>query len=304
MTPAQRLYLQSSLLAATHLFFQVRNVREVITPCMVSQACSEPDIRSFGVDSASYRLRSSPEYEMKRLLMTADADIYQIAPVFRKDEYGSRHRPEFIMLEWYRLGWDYRRLMGECLEYLQTLIARPDTNIRTLSYKQLFTDIFVCNPFDCSSENLSALATDLGYRCQSQNRAECLDFLFEHASSQYSRVDCSDTLVAIYDFPIEQVSFARISEHRTAERFEIFLNGIELANGYSELTDAVDYDKRVRLHNETRKDSVAAPISMDEDFMQALKQHGLAACAGVSVGIDRLLMCKARVEDIDRICLL
>ena len=279
-------------------------MQEVITPCIVSQAHSEYCIESFSIDSMQHSLRNSPEHEMKRLLMTARTDIYQIAPVFRKDEYGKKHRPEFIMLEWYRLGWNYRRLMDECLEYLRTAMADSDIKLHTLSYRRLFEDIFDCNPFDCETKVLTTLACDLGYQSSSQSRAECLDFLFEIASCRYSTSEHSDTLVAIYDFPVEQASFARILASRVAERFEIFLNGIELANGYGELTRAEDYYERIRLHNRIRKTQLSTPLSMDEDFMQTLKQYGLAECAGVSVGIERLLMCKAHAEDIAQVSLL
>ena len=304
MTPEQRLHLHSRLLATTHSFFRARNMQEVITPCIVSQAYSEYGIESFSIDSMQYNLRSSPEYEMKRLLMTARTDIYQIAPVFRKGEYGKRHRPEFIMLEWYRLGWNYHRLMEECLEYLRTVMADSNIKLHTLSYRRLFEVIFDYSPFDSETEDLATLACDLGYHSSSLIRAECLDFLFEIASHRYSTAEHPDTLVAIYDFPIEQASFARISAQRVAERFEIFLNGIELANGYGELTQAEDYYERIHLHNRIRKPQLSMPLSIDEGFMQMLKQYGLDECAGVSVGIERLLMCKAHAEDIAQVRLL
>ena len=304
VTPEQRLELHSGLLASTHSFFQARDIKEVFTPCIISQAHSEYGIESFSIDSMQHNLRNSPEYEMKRLLMTARTDIYQIAPVFRKGEYGKKHRPEFIMLEWYRLGWNYRRLMDECLEYLRAVMTDSDIKLQALSYQQLFEDIFDCNPFDCKTAALTTLAHDLGLQSLSLTDTECLDFLFEIASCRYSTNEYPDTLVAIYDFPIEQASFARIAEHGVAERFEIFLNGIELANGYSELTHAEDYYERIHLHNRMRKTQLAMPLSMDEDFMQALEQYGLAECAGVSVGIERLLMCKAHTEDIAQVSLL
>ena len=236
--------------------------------------------------------------------MTARTDIYQIAPVFRKGDYGKKHRPEFIMLEWYRLGWNYRRLMDECLEYLRTMMADANIKLHPLSYRQLFGDAFDCNPFDCETAVLTKLAYDLGLQSSSLTHAECLDFLFETASRRYSTTKYPDTLVAIYDFPIEQASFARISEHGVAERFEIFLNGIELANGYSELTQTKDYYERIHFHNRIRKTQLSTLLSIDEDFMQTLEQYGLTNCAGVSVGIERLLMCKAHVKDIAQVSLL
>ena len=301
-TPEQRLHLHSRLLAATHSFFHSRNVREVITPCMVSTAYREPNIENFSVDSQ--QLRSSPEYEMKRLLMTAQTDIYQIAPVFRKGEYGNKHRPEFVMLEWYRLGWNYHRLMEECLTYLRTMIAKPDIKMYPLSYQKLFNDSFNCNPFDCDNKILATLANDLGYSSSSRNRAEYLDFLFDNATTLYSASQHPNTLIAIYDFPIEQSSYARISSRYIAERFEIFLNGIELANGYGELTQAADYYQRVQLHHETRGTQLSEAITIDEDFMNTLKKYGLRECAGVSVGMQRLLMCIAQTTDIAEVDLL
>ena len=303
-TTAQRLHLHSRLLATTHTFFQARNVREVITPCFVSQHTAEPDIESFSVDDKQHWLRDSPEYEMKRILMTAATDIYQIAPVFRKGEHGNNHRPEFIMLEWYRLGWNYRRLMEECLNYLHTMLGYPDIEIYELSYKQLFMENFDCDPFACDHEILIKTASNAGYQSRAKNRAECLDFLFASATKLYSRDERPNTLVAIYDFPLEQSSFARISSRDIAERFEIFLNGIELANGYGELTQTTDYYDRIQLHNTIWKTQLTKPISIDEDFMQALKKYGLAECAGVAVGIERLLMGIVQVEDIAQVRLL
>jgi len=291
------------LLAATHAFFRERNVREVITPCLVSSAHSEPDIVSFDVD-AKQQLRNSPEYEMKRLLMTAQTDIYQIAPVFRKGEYGNQHRPEFVMLEWYRLGWNYHRLMEECLSYLRAMIANRMMKIYPLSYKQLFQHSFDCDPFNCDTEVLLNAARDLGYQSSTQNRRECLDFLFDTASTRYSGGEHPNTLIAVYDFPIEQSSYACISPRQVAERFEIFLNGIELANGYSELTQVEDYHRRIQLHNRTRQTELSTPISIDEDFMQTLEKNGMRECAGVSVGMQRLLMCIAQVSNIAQISLL
>lgn len=298
----ERLRLQTTTLATIRHFFEQRKIVEVITPCIIETPSSEPFVSSFAVEGTRW-LRSSPEYQMKRLLLAFQTDIYQIGSAFRKDEHGKNHLDEFILLEWYRIGWDYRRLMIECLMLLTTLITTSEITKRSTTYRELFTQRFKLDPFLCDDQALYTVAKQEGYHSDCQQRSEALDFLFDLATSTYQDPAKHSCLLAIYDFPIAQASFARISgEH--AERFEIFFDGIELANGYSELTVASDYRQRIAADNEVRAIKHLPPVAPDEDFLQALEDNPpLPNCAGVSVGLERLMMCATQSDDIHQISL-
>ena len=298
---AEKLQLQIAILKAIRQFFQERAITEVITPCMTKAASSEPFISSFAV--ADYWLRSSPEHEMKRLLMALETDIYQIGPAFRKDEHGNHHRHEFTLVEWYRRGWDYHRLMVECLVLLSAFVTASDIGRRSISYRELFLKYFNLDPFACTNQTLYDASARHGYQSTCQHRGEALDFLFELAAKNYQDQEYPHCLLAIYDFPLEQASFARIAGGHHAERFEIFFEGIELANGYSELTEANEYRARMAADNEVRAANKLPAVVADEDFLQALEDGKLTDCAGVSVGLERLLMCMAQSDDIDQVCL-
>ena len=298
---AEKLQLQTAALKAIRQFFQARDITEVITPCMTKAASSEPFINSFAI--ADYWLRSSPEYEMKRLLIALESDIYQIGPAFRKDEHGNHHRHEFTLVEWYRCGWDYRRLMVECLDLLSTFVPSLDIGRRSISYRELFLKHFNLDPFACTDQTLYDASARYGYHSTCQRRGEALDFLFELAAKNYQDSEYSHCLLAIYDFPLEQASFAHIADGHHAERFEVFFEGIELANGYSELTEASEYCARIAADNEVRAATGLPAVVADEDFLQALEDGKLPACAGVSVGLERLLMCLTQSDDIDQVCL-
>ena len=272
------------LLADIRLFFQQRGVMEVETPCLESY----PAI-AVGVDSMQAEkryLRHSPEYAMKRLLAAGSGDIYQIAKVFRAGEYGRWHNPEFTMLEWYRLGWDYHQLANETLDLLSTLIAphRSMQKPRLLSCQEAFADYLKLDLAHCDRPRLLARCRELGFSsCPSENDA--FNFLVDEIARHHF---AEDQLTVLYNYPAYQAQLAKLNHH--AERYEIYLGRVELANGYSELNDAALCEQRLRNENAMRMQAGKHALPLSRPLLAAL-QAGLPDCAGVSVGVDRLLMC-------------
>lgn len=292
---AQCLQLRAQVAAQIRAFFDARNVLEVATPCLVGAPVSEVGIGS--VAAGGGWLRTSPEFEMKRLLAAGSGDIWQLGPVFRSGESGRLHRPEFTLLEWYRVGMDYRRLLDETLELLSQILRplQPDAPVQ-VSYRDAFSDAFGMEPPD-DDERLQALATEQGLH-DCRDAFDALDFLLaQMADRHFSR----NALTAVYDFPARQASYARISERGHAQRFEVFYGGMELANGFQELTAAADYRARFAADN-TRRARLGLPATApDERFLAALErrgEHGLPDCSGVAAGFERLLMCLTQARDI------
>jgi len=290
---AQCLQLRARVAAQIRAFFSARNVPEVTTPCLVGAPVSEVGIGS--IAAAGDWLRTSPEFEMKRLLAAGSGDIWQLGPVFRNDESGRLHRPEFTLLEWYRVGMDYRRLLDETLELLSQILRPPRAPLQ-VSWQDAFHDAFGIAPPD-DDARLQTLAAQHGlHNCR--DACDALDFLLaQMAGHHFSR----DTLTAVYDFPARQASYARISGQGCAQRFEVFYAGMELANGFQELTAAADYRARFAADNARRARLGLAATPPDEGFLAALERpggRGLPECSGVAAGFERLLMCLAQARDI------
>ena len=290
---ADILRLHAGVVSQIRAFFAGRGVVEAVTPVLVGAAASDFATHSFRTDAGW--LRTSPEAEMKRLLMDGSGDIYQVGPVFRKSETGKRHRAEFTMLEWYRIGWDYRRLLKETGELLAQLLSAQEPRIFT--YQSAFENCFGIDPFDCDDTVLQERAAGAGLAGCS-GRGEALDFLFERLTGLHPP---ADGLYAIVDFPAEQASLARMSAARRAERFEVFHGNLELANGYREITDSDEYLARLEGDNRVRARLGLEPVAGDPAFIKALQTGTLPECSGVSVGIDRLLMCLAGAGDIGQV---
>lgn len=296
----QTLRLRAALIQRMRRFFAERDVLEVETPILSRAATVDPQIDSFSSQGGRW-LQTSPEFAMKRLLAAGSGPIYQIARVFRVDESGRFHNPEFTMLEWYRPGFDHHRLIDEC-ELLLAALGGPEQCGR-LSYRQAFAMHAGLDPFEASRAELEArcvaaigplpplpgvdvmaAGTD-----QSAARDFLLDLLMSHVVSPRMGRDRPEFLI---DFPASQAALARVRrdiEPPVAERFELFWKGIELANGFHELTDAAEQQQRFEAERAVRslRGQVAPPH--DAHLVAAL-EHGLPPCAGVAVGVDRLLM--------------
>jgi len=296
-TPAA-LRLRARLYQWLREYFAARGVLEVETPMLSAAGNTDPNIESFRtrfnghVDAGAAQrwLRTSPEYPLKRLLAAGIGDCYEIARVFRDGEAGGRHNPEFTMLEWYRVGWDHHRLMvevGEIVRGALALVARP-ISVRTLGYRELFLEYAGLDPHQCEESALRRPLAGFAIRDDGLTRDDWLDLLLTHRIEPQLR---DDTLLLVHDYPASQAALARIRPGTppVAERFEAMLGGIELANGYHELADPGEQDGRFGADLARRRSRGAVEPPPDARMIEALA-HGLPGCAGVALGLDRLLM--------------
>ena len=267
-------------------FFAQRDVLEVDTPILAAAPVTDPNIEPMQTTEGRW-LHTSPEYAMKRLLCAGSGDIWQLCKVFRAGEAGSKHNPEFSMLEWYRVGWDHHQLMDEVRDLVRTLFAPRWSALPELrmSYAAAFMQYAGIDVHHAHDDVLHAKGIELAGQDLELNRDGWLDIIMSHLIEPSLP---TNTLVFIDAFPASQAALAKITHEENdiavAQRFELFFNGTELANGYHELTDAAE--QRRRFNNDGR---VAGGRKVDERLLEAL-ESGLPECAGVAMGIDRLLM--------------
>jgi lysyl-tRNA synthetase class 2 len=286
---------RARLLATAREFFHARGVLEVETPVASAAAATDTQIESLQLAGTPARwLQTSPEYPMKRLLAAGSGDIYQLCRVFRAGEVSSLHNPEFTMLEWYRLGMDLPAIMTETAALAAALLAaggQAGVPVETLSYGEAFRRELDCDPLTASREQLASLAATHGLAAGSISGATrdlLLDFLV--ATRVGSRLG-RGRLTCLHHFPASQAALAQLdpADPRTALRFELYAEGVELANGYVELADPAEQQRRFMADlSERRRRGLAEP-AMDERLLAALA-HGLPACAGVALGFDRVVM--------------
>ena len=305
---AQRLRQRAALLVAIRQFFATRAVLEVDTPQLVNHAVTDLHLHSAQVrwpgatDSLHY-LHTSAEYAMKRLLAAGSGDIYQLCHVFRGEESGPLHNSEFMMLEWYRLGWSLDRLMAEVDELLRQLLAEKTlAATRHISYEQAFQTTVGCNPLSDSDAVLAACARDQGLDAQLVQRCardELLDLMLG------TRIGPKLGLtgpVFLHRYPASQAALARLDpeDPRVALRFELYLQGVELANGFEELSDEPAQRSRFESDQRQRGDRHLHVPGADEYLLAALGA-GLPPCSGVALGVDRLLMLAAGASRIEEV---
>ncbi len=295
---AATLRLRAKLNALVRAHFLRTAALEVETPILSQAGNTDPNIASFSLHfsgpttagSSQRWLRTSPEFALKRLLAGGVGDCYELGRVFRDGEAGGRHNPEFSMLEWYRVGWDYRRLMDEVAELVTAALSLVGKSARTecVSYRQLFIEALALDPMTASIDALRDRANSIRIEPDGLSRDDWLDLLLSHLiQPQFP----SDQLLLLYDYPATQCALAKIrgkGEDAVAERFEVFLGPLELANGYHELTDADEQRRRFERDLDVRKARGVLTPAMDERLLAAL-ESGLPACAGVALGMDRLL---------------
>jgi lysyl-tRNA synthetase class 2 len=284
-TPAT-LAARAGLLTQIREFFQQRSVLEVETPLLCAGTVTDPNITP--ITCTDRWLQTSPEYAMKRLLAAGSGPIYQVCKAFRQAEAGTRHNPEFTLLEWYRPGYSLGDLIEEVGELVSGILGRRDWQCS--SYRQLFQDYLQLDPFTVDTASLEAFSRErLDISFEPDNRDVWLDLLLSHLIEPQL---AERGLLFVYDYPASQAALARLrrdGEHVVAERFELYADGVELANGYCELTDATEQATRFAHDNERLTHAGIAPRPVDERLLQAL-EHGLPACSGVALGLDRLLM--------------
>lgn len=271
---------RARLLAATRHFFQARNVLEVETPVLSKAGVCEPYLKNLTTDISNqrYYLQTSPEFAMKRLLCAGSGSIYQTCKAFRDDEQGSIHNPEFTMLEWYQVGFDYHQLMDEVESLVSSLM--DVTEFSRITYQQAFLQTVGIDPMRVSYTELENLAGTVNGQT---TKNDLLDLIMSDKV-----LPALPQAVFVYDYPANQAAMAKIRDD-VAERFELVINGIELANGYSELTDPAEQEQRFINENKQRETMGIEPMEIDQNFLTAMQQ-GLPECAGVALGFDRLLM--------------
>ncbi|MBF0589574.1 MAG: EF-P lysine aminoacylase GenX [Magnetococcales bacterium] len=291
------LQTRANTLATLRAFFQERGVMEVETPALASTAAAESHLEPISCPMGY--LQTSPESAMKRLLAAGSGPIYQISHAFRSDEQGPSHNPEFTMLEWYRPGWSYHQLRQEVLDLVQRCMDCGPAE--TITYRAAFQRYAGVDPFSVTEEQLEAEARQLGLTMESSmDRDSWLDLLMvervEPGLAELARA------VFIVDFPTSRAAMAQIRPDHppVAERFELYLDGLELANGYQELIDPKEQRHRLMEENRQRHLRGANPLPLDERFLAAL-DHGLPACAGVALGVDRLLMAEIETKEIAQV---
>ena len=292
---------RSELLAQLRGFFHQRQVMEVDVPLLSRATVTDHNIESIQArngDVAAY-LQTSPEYFMKRLLASGSGDIYSLGKAFRSAESGRRHNPEFTLLEWYRCGWDEHQLMDEVAELIASLV--PEISVRRCSYADVFIQHLQVDPHFADLADLQRMAVIAGSEAWAdETRANCLDLLF----SVLIEPQLDDGLVLVYDYPACQAALAKCAEdsqgRQISRRFEGFLNRVELANGYCELTDAAEQASRFDEDQRLRKLSNKTPVTADSQLLAAM-EAGLPECAGVAMGVDRLLMQLQGADSIDQV---
>jgi len=305
---ADTLVIRARLLQRIRAFFQAREVLEVDTPLLSRATVTDPHIESFVVQESQQGmpryLHTSPEFAMKRLLAAGSGSIYQVCKVFRQGEAGRQHNPEFSMLEWYRLGFDHHQLMDEVESLLRELLDgyRSLAAGQRLSYRVAFQQYAGLDPLSASVTELQVAVKQHGIEVIGLDEAHkdsWLDLLMTHVVEPALP---QDGPVFIYDYPASQAALARIrqSEPPLAERFELYLGGMELANGFHELTDAQEQRQRFIVDLASRKVMGLSAVPVDERFLAAL-EAGLPPCAGVALGIDRLVMLAAGVKSITEV---
>lgn len=297
---------RSELLQSLRSFFQQRQVIEVDVPVLARSTVTDINIESVNALASgnSGYLQTSPEYFMKRLLAAGSGDIFCLGKAFRDAESGRRHNPEFTLLEWYRCGWDEHQLMAEVAELISQLAnvgADAQLAVTKLSYGECFKSVLSVDPHSAKLASLQQMAVDASSESWAQeSRANCLDLLF----SLSVEPQLPNGLVFIYDYPACQAALAQlhlnVQGQSVSRRFEVFFNSMELANGYMELTDAAQQRQRFEKEVELRSAQNKPAVVIDEKLMAAL-DSGLPPCAGVALGVDRLLMQLLGTDAIDQV---
>ena len=295
------------MLARARHFFAARGVLEVDTPMVVNAPVTDVHIHSARVDLTPaavqpYFLHTSPEYAMKRLLAPGSGDIYQICHVVRGFERGRLHNSEFTLIEWYRIGYSLDALMSEVDALARDLLADEGKSRVTerVTYRDAFLRALAVDPLTASDAELAQLAQSHGLDAADKSpRDEVLEFLMgTHVGPQLGRRG----LTFIHGYPASQASLARLDpqDPRTALRFELYADGIELANGFHELASATEQRSRFEQDRAERLRRGLPTYNLDERLLAAL-EAGLPECAGVALGFDRLIMLAAGVETIDEV---
>ena len=297
---------RTALINQIRHFFAERDVLEVDTPVLSHATVTDPLVTGIpaifqeigSTQEKRLYLQTSPEYGMKRLLAAGMGSIFQMSKSFRQGEVGKLHNPEFTMLEWYRLGFDHHALMDEMDVLLQLILQAGPA--RRMTYAEAYWQYLNLDAHTASEETLAACARQQNIPLSEDlpNRSAWLDLLWTHCIEPFI---AEEQPLFLYDFPVFQASLAKIRAGNppVASRFEVYFKGVELANGFHELQDADEQERRFENDLVVRLESGLSAMPIDKRFLAAL-QHGFPDCAGVALGLDRLIMlalgCKSIAE--------
>lgn len=300
------------ILAQIRAFFQERGVIEVETPSISAGTVTDPYIDAFDLrynflcdtdikDDTKLYLQTSPEFHMKRLLASGFGCIYQICKAFRHEDFGKHHNPEFTLLEWYRLGFDQHTLMSE-IDQLFSVILKT-CGAERITYQDLFIKFVDVDPLMANFEQLYNVIEQNNKGADWLLESNDCDLLLQFIFSEIIENNIGKLVPCfVYDFPIAQASLAKEcpSDFRVAQRFECYFKGVELANGFNELTDANVQISRFKQDNQKRNQLGLPARNIDQPFINAL-QSGLPQCSGVALGIDRLMMIALNKQYIEEV---
>jgi len=287
---------RAQILNTIRQFFNDRGVLEVETPLLCYATSTDPHLHSFHVPGAGY-LQTSPEFSMKRLLAANSGPIFQLCKAFRGEESGRKHNREFTILEWYQPGYDHQQLMSEMDELIQTVLHCESADRKT--YQTIFIEMLGVDPINDSIESLKQAAISLNAPDLGDNRDAWLQLLISHFIEPKLG---EHRPIFIYDYPVSQAELAKINpdQPEVGQRFELYFKGLELANGYHELTDAAEQHRRFVADNITRQERALPTLPIDTRLLTALA-HSFPECAGVALGIDRLIMLALSATHIENI---
>ncbi|MYD43157.1 MAG: elongation factor P--(R)-beta-lysine ligase [Gammaproteobacteria bacterium] len=277
----ETLLQRAHLLERTRAFFKERGVVEVQTPTLDRYGVTDVAIENIVVPAYGY-LQSSPEFHMKRLLAAGMPSCFQINPAFRAGETGRWHNPEFTMLEWYRLGFGLAELMAEVAALVDWLLG--PAKVRSMTLGELVLDAFGLNVYSPSEKAVRAVCRDEGLE-NPRDLHEAMDFLIERAIA-----NLGIERLFLTDYPSDQAALAKVATRggrRVALRFELIVDGLEIANGYDELRDVNEYQRRCKQDNDRRR-LLGLPQKLKNPLFEAAMAAGLPDCCGVAVGLDRL----------------
>lgn len=302
----ENLLKRAEIMQQIRQFFADRGVLEVETPVLSEFSVTDVHLSTFSTqflspfasEAKTLYLMTSPEYHMKRLLAAGSGAIFQLCKVFRNEEAGKRHNPEFTMLEWYRPFFDMYRLINEVDDLLQQILDCPPAE--SFSYQFVFQNYVGLDPLSATKAQLVEKARKHGLQCDDDEvRDTLLQFLFsEVVEPQIGK----ERPMAVYHFPSTQAALAQVSseDHRVAERFEFYYKGLELANGFHELSDVKEQMRRFGADNLEREKMGLPTQQLDTRFLAALNA-GLPNCSGVALGVDRLIMIALGAERIEEV---
>lgn len=297
---------RATMYATIRQFFAEREVLEVQTPVMSQAGNTDIFLQSVSTNVTvndkprTYYLHTSPEFAMKRLLAAWQVPMYQICPVFRDNEIGRRHNVEFTMLEWYRPGFSLDELARE-LNDLVSVVMGYTVIFDHYRYVDAFLDFVKIHPFTASCDTLQAIARDNGiFVDMGDDHQGWLDVLFSQLVEPHLGKDLPTLL---YDYPVATASLAKTTTDKdgnlVARRFELYMNGLEIANAYDELADGQALRVRFEQDNLARKQRGLPVMPIDDNLLAAC--DALPPCSGIAVGLDRLLMVKVGAETLEQV---